>query len=128
MKTLAELSKETTNYLAMNEGTSEFDMSINNISRTVIQAMKEEKGNCFLGKINLYGEEREKEYKLIEYTGQMVYNFEYAFCIPCYDTELERMINERNKAEYTGTKDDSIRVKKIMERINEIGGEYLFWA
>jgi hypothetical protein len=127
-KTLKELSKETINYLRLNEGTSEFDMSINDISRNVIAAMKAEFGNCFVGKINLYGEERKKGYKLVEYTGQIIYNFEYSFCLPCYDAELERMIDERDKAEYTCTADDYIRVNAITERIYALKGENLFWS
>jgi hypothetical protein len=128
MQTVKELSNETNNYLRYNEGTSEFDMSINDISRATIAAMKNESGVCYVGKINLYDEERKKEYKLVEYTGQKVYNFEYAFCLPCYDAELERMINERDKATYTGSTADMIRVKAITERIYAVGGKYLFWA
>lgn len=128
MESLKELSEKTSAYLIENEGTSEFDMSINDISREVIAAMKAEYGTCFLGKVNLYGEERKKEYKLVEYTGQMVYNFEYGFCLPCYDAELERMINERDKAEYTGTSDDSKRVSAIVDRIYSLNGKNLFWS
>ena len=128
MKTLVECFKETTNYLIENQGTSEFDMSINDISRETIQAMKNEFGTCFLGKINLYGEERGKEYKLVEYTGQKVYNFEYTFCMPVHDTELERMITERDHTPYTGTKDDYIRIEAITKRIYSVGGENLFWS
>lgn len=128
MESLKELSQKTGEYLIENQGTSEFDMSINDISRQVIEAMKAEYGTCFLGKINLYGEERKKEYKLVEYTGQMVYNFEYGFCLPCYDSELERMINERDKAEYTGTSDDMKRVSAIVDRIYSLNGKNLFWA
>jgi len=139
METLKELNKETNDYLIANEGTSEFDMSINDISRKTVAAMKNESGTCFVGKINLYGEERKKEYKLVEYVNKphidlkenecnFLYNFEYSFCIPCYDAELEKMINERDKAEYTGTQEDSVRVTAIIDRIYAIGGKYLFWA
>ena len=128
MKTVKELSKETNDYLRANKGTSEFDMSINDISRQIVESMKNEKDVCFLGNINLYGEDRKKEFKLTEYTGQKIYNFDYSFCLPCYDAEAERMINERNKAPYTGTSDDSVRIEAITERIYSLGGKYLFWA
>lgn len=128
MTTLQQLSKETTAYLTFYEGTSEFDKSINDISRETITTMKKEYGTCFVGKINLYGDERKKDYKLTEYTGQKIYNFEYAFCIPCHDSKLEELITERDRAEYTGSKDDFKRIDKIMNRIEELKGVNLFWS
>lgn len=127
-KTLKELSNDTFNYLNENQGVSEFDKSINDISREIIFAMKQEKGTCFLGKINLYGEEREKDYKLIEFKGQKICNFSYEFCLPCYDSELENMINKRDKAEYEGTDKDFVMVTAITERIHKLGGRNLFWS
>jgi hypothetical protein len=138
MKTVKELSRDTNEYIILNKGTSELDMSINDISRNIVDAMLKEKGICFVGKVNLYGEERKKDYKLCEYKRNInhidlkenqcnfVYNFEYDFCLPCYDKEIERMINERDKAPYS-TRDISL-IKAITERIYEIGGKYLFWA
>lgn len=127
-KTLKQLSNDVFNYLSENEGVSEFDKSINDISRDTIVAMKEKRDVCFLGKINLYGEEREKDYKLIEYVGQKIYNFDFEFCLPCYDTELETMINNRDKSEYEGTGKDYELVTAITERIYKLGGRNLFWS
>ena len=141
-KTLKELRKETTDYLVANDGmTSEFDMSINDISRDKADAMYRENNKvCYLGKVNLYGNERKEEYKLVKYTPEKVhqtltedersfiYNFEFAFCIPVYDAELEKLINDRDKAKYTGTADDAVRVEKIMDRITALNGINLFWA
>lgn len=127
-KTLEQLSNDTFNYLHENQGVSEFDMSINDISRETIEAMKRENGVCFLGKINLYGKERESEYKLTEYTGQLICNFEYEFCLPCNDSELEKMINNRDKVEYEGTTKDYGRVIAITNRIHAVGGRNLFWS
>lgn len=127
-KTLEQLSNDVFNYLSENEGVSEFDKSINDISRDTIIAMKEKHGVCFLGKINLYGEEREKDYKLVEFTGQKIYNFGFEFCLPCYDAELETMINDRDKSEYEGTGKDFKMVTAITERIYKIGGRNLFWS
>jgi hypothetical protein len=127
-KTLKQLSNDVFNYLSNNEGVSELDKSINDISRDIINAMKDKYGICFLGKINLYGKEREKDYKLVEYVGQKIYNFDYEFCLPCYDAELEKMINDRDKAEYEGTGKDYKLVTAITERIYELDGRNLFWS
>lgn len=128
MKSTDDLKKDTNDYLKLNGGVTEYDMSINDISRNMIFAMKAEKGVCFLGKVNLYGEERKEEYKLTEYTGQKIYNFEYSFCLPCYDEELEKMIDNRDKAVYTGAITDSVLVSAIIDRVEKIGGINLFWA
>jgi len=128
MKSTDDLKKDTNDYLKLNGGVTEFDMSINDTSRNMIFTMKAEKGVCFLGKINLYGEERKEEYKLTEYIGQKIYNFEYSFCLPCYDEELEKMIDNRDKAVYTGTITDSVLISAIIDRVEKIGGINLFWA
>jgi hypothetical protein len=126
--TLKECSELTTKYLITHGGTSEFNKLINDVSRETIKAMKRECGTCYLGKINLYDNDRKKPYKLVKYTGQKIYNFEYCFCLPCYDEEVERMIEERDKAPYTGTAEDSRRVEAITERVQQIGGKHLFWS
>lgn len=129
MHTLKELSTMTTNYLVHHGGwTTEFDKSINDISRAKIKAMNNEHGQCFLGKVNLYDDERGKDYKLTEYKGQKIYNFDYAFCIPCHDSQLEEMITERDREPYTGSKNDSKRIDQIMNRIEELGGHNLVWS
>lgn len=89
---LHDLDIFTNEYLKLhrnNGGTSEFDTSINDISRAKIKRFKIEKGACFLGNINLYDKEREKlDVKLVPYEGQVIYNFEYAFILPCHDDEI----------------------------------------
>lgn len=129
LKTLQQCRNETANYLVRNDCmTTEFDKSINDISRDTIAAMKNENGACFLGKINLYDDERKKPYTLVEYTGQKVYNFEYDFCLPCHDRQIETMIEERDKAPYTGTAGDRSLVEGIINRINELNGRNLIWS
>jgi hypothetical protein len=124
MTTLKECSRATMRYLIENNGTSEFNMVINDISRETIKAMKRENGTCYLGKINLYDDD---SFKLVEYTGQKVFNFEYAFCLPCYDERIEQMIDERSKAPYNN-KEDLKRIEAISERIQQLNGDYLFWS
>ena len=125
---LKECSQAITKYLIGNEGTSEFDKSINDISRETIKAMKRETGTCYLGKINLFGDERKTPYKLVNYTRQKIYNFEYCFCLPCYDKQIEQMIDERDKAPYTGTADDCKKVEAITNRVQQLNGKHLFWS
>jgi hypothetical protein len=124
--TLKECRQKTAEYLIANDGlTSEFDMSINDISMEKIKAMKRECGTCFLGKINLYDGD---SYKLVEYTGQKIHAFEYCFCLPCYDEQIEKMIDERNKAPYTDTTHDGKRIKLIVDRIQQLNGHHLLWS
>ena len=129
---LQEIKKAGTAYHMMhidNGGASEFDMSINDISRAKIQAVSELWQEVWLGHINLYGKDRHGGRAIMEkWEGELVYNFEYAFCIPCHDAELEKLISDRDNAEYTGTTDDWNRIEAIFTRIEALGGETLAWA
>lgn len=128
---LKELDKETGEYLKLHwseGGTSEFDMSINDISRAKIEEASKVWPEVWLGKVNLYGDERAKTYELVKYTGQKIYNFDYAFIVPVKDQELENLINSRDKSEYTGTNADSVWVKKIFNRMDEVNTIHLIWA
>ena len=126
--TIAELERETTEYLQLHEGMpNEFDQSINGISRKKIDAMKNQYGSAFLGKVTRYAEDKGKPY-LCEYLGQKVFNFEYGFVIPEYDEELIRLIKEREFSPYEGTKKDAVLVARIMLRIERLNGVCLFWA
>jgi hypothetical protein len=110
-------------------GTSEFDMSINDISRAKIAACAEIWPEVWLGHVNLYGDDRHGGKAIMQkWEGELVYNFEYAFAIPGHDAELEKLIRDRDDAEYTGTTDDYKRVDAIFARIETLGGETLSWA
>ena len=121
---LEELSKEATAYFMrhrMNGGASEFDSSINDISRAIIHAFHLEHGKCFLGKVNLYDKEREN---ITEYQFTV-----YAFVIPRPDEELLRLIIEHNLPKETFNSQDTWnRVKQIFTRIEQIGGVSLTWS
>ena len=128
---LKELDKETGEYLKLHwseGGTSEFDMSINDISRAKIEEASKIWPEVYLGKVNLYGDERQKTYEMVKYTGQKVYNFEYSFIVPVKDPELEKMIDNRDKSVYTGTSADYIMIKEIHAKMESIGGINLIWA
>jgi hypothetical protein len=127
--TIKDLNKETYEYLKCNEGwPSEFDMSINDISRRMIQAVKDQYDQAWLGCVNLYEDDRKKEYNLTEYTGQKIYNFEYTFVVPCNDQGLVDLIVKRDRTPYTGTKDDRVLVDQIMGRIESLNGQHLIWS
>jgi len=108
---------------------SEFDTDMNVITQEKIKLFPElnNNGQCYLGKINRYTEDKGKPY-LMPYDGQRVFNFEYGFMIPVYDEKLVELIRDREHAEYTGTKDDFRRITEITDRIQELGGIHLFWV
>lgn len=130
-KSLETLESLTGKYLQVHwseGGTSEFDPSINDISRAKIDAARELWGACYLGKVNLYDDQRGKPYRLVEYTGQLVYNFEYSFVVPVNLRELCELIEERDRAPYTGTREDFTRIEEIHALIEKLGGTQLIWA
>ena len=57
-----------------------------------------------------------------------VYTFEVAFVIPEEDQRLHDLLKGREDAPYTGTAADWVWVTKIINRIEEIGGEHLSWC
>jgi len=130
MKTLQEIKEIEFDFIKKLGGywnLTEFDKCQNTITRCIIRAFKQERGQAWLGNINRHGINK-PPYELREYRKGMVYNFEYGFIIPCHDQALIDLIVEREKAPYTGTKDDIPRVDAIMERIYEIGGMSLIWV
>lgn len=106
----------------------ETDSDLNDACRKVISAIHNENGECWLGKINLYGDERHGNTPYIwKWDGGLVYNFGCAFVIPKFDQELETLIRERDDAVYSARVDYE-RINKIMDRIKELGGVHLFWT
>lgn len=127
---LDTLETLTGKYLQRNGGwPSEFDFEINQISRAKIDAALELWGDCYLGNVNLYDDARGKPYRLTRYTGkETIYNFAFSFAVPTLAPELCRLIEERDRAPYTGTRDDYARVEEIHALIEKLGGIQLIWA
>jgi hypothetical protein len=122
---LQELNQAAGDYLKLhwnNGGTSEFDQSINDISRSMIKAFKQEHGQAFLSSINHYPDEPEKI--MVEYTGQMIYNFEYVI-VTVYDQHLADLIREyrTKKLPFIGE-----WVEKVSARVQKINGVFLIWS
>lgn len=100
--------------------------SLNDHQRDLIAACALEWGEAWLGRINLYADTRQLPI-LWKWDGGLVYNFGASFVIPRHDAELERLIRERDEADYTGTAGDMPRIEAIFERINALGGHTLIW-
>jgi hypothetical protein len=107
----------------------EADNDLNDACRSLVAAIAAEHGEAWLGLINLYGEKRHGASPYIwKWDGSTVLNFSCAFVLPRHDVELERLIRERDDAEYTGTSADAVRVDAIFKRLEEAGGHHLFWT
>ena len=121
--TLKQLKYSAGEYLLRNRGTSEFDMSINDISREMLDAARREWGKVYLYNVNLY---KDTPRDWTEYTGQKVYNFEYRIMSPVPDQELKEMILQRDQS--PRLRGDMPRLNEIFDRIKFIGAEVLNWA
>ena len=128
MKTLAEIQAGKHAYVKGVGGwfeVGEGNWRLNKFSRAKVRAFKRERGEAWLGNVNLHHNTKPNFQK---YERGMVYNFQAHFVIPCDDTELKALIQERMDAEYTGTKADGDMVDVIFERIDAIGGIFLNWV
>lgn len=106
----------------------EADGDLNDANRALIAAMAEH-GECWLGKINLYGDERHGAVPVMwRWDGSLVHNFGCAFAAPRHDEELVRLIRERDDAPYEGARKDLERIEAITKRLEEVGGVHLFWT
>jgi hypothetical protein len=105
----------------------EADETINNLSRFVIDAMQQEHGEAWLGKINLYND-GDRARPIWKWEDETVYNFGASFVMPRDDQVLRDLILARDAAEYTTAVDDMERLDVIMDRIVEVGGITLVWT
>jgi hypothetical protein len=124
MKNLSELKNIENDFIRSHGGIlniTEFDQKQNTISRNKIRAFKSEYGTCFLGKINRFE-------GLKEYTGGMVYNFEYDFCIPEYDNKLVEMIENYNNPKPLNSKVIMNEINHIFNRIEKLNGITFRWV
>lgn len=109
----------------------ENDWHLNNASCNLVEAMISEHGaNVRFGRINLYTQEDKEKpiWSPKEKNQAERWVFGACFVLPKYDAEIERLILERDRSEYTGTKDDFQRVNKIVNRIKDVNGVLLHWS
>lgn len=97
----------------------------NQKQRHIIRKFRQEHGRAFLGIINRY--EKGPQHWMWEYMRGIVHNFECAFVSPRKDAKLEKLLEERYTAEYTGTLEDAKRLNTIFARMDKIGAVVLAW-
>lgn len=108
---------------------NEADETYNDMNREQIAAFKEKHGAEFLGNINFYGDDRAavvagEKNVYEEYVGQMVYNFECDFCVPCADEALAEIIRAWNTP---GRPLALSEITHITDKIEALGGINLIW-
>lgn len=108
----------------------EADQGYNDLNREIIEAARKAYGKIYLGNINYYDRQRERivadaEDVFKEYTGEVVYNFGYCFCVPKKDMILRDLIRSWNGAEKTNVVAKA--PEQIIDRIDEIGGFSFIW-
>ena len=128
--TLEELNLLTFEYIRLhwdNGGRSEFDQSINDISRAIIDRYREKHGQCYLGSINRC--DGSEEPFLIPYTGQKVCNFQYDILVPCRDETLAGLLEEHNTGKEVFDSDAARKcINAISKKIEKLNGIQLFWS
>jgi len=116
---LASLIEESDEYFGRYGVYIEEDHRINDISRSIVDLMADHYGKVYLGIVNDYKKDSDRIY---EYTGSLVKNFEYNFVIPVHDDKIVSLLKSWNK-------DNDVDVlSSLMNRVNSIGGSWLWWA
>ena len=133
MNTLQELNTASTNYIREhwdNGGSSEFDNSINAISRAKIAAFHKLHGKIWLVKVNRYDAAEKAKPLLIPYSGQKIYNFSFSFAVSVYDQTLISLLQEYEKP-LAGGYNGKIRmaqIENIFNRADELKCIFLQWS
>lgn len=120
MLTVNEAKAAEMEYLRVWGRPNEADFSLNDISRTLIQAMAAEHGGqAFLGAFR--GTEG-----LVPYQGQKITNFQFDFCVPTKDPVLGELLQCRAQERPPLTQ--SCLFDMIYERVAALGGHWLLWV
>lgn len=105
---------------------SEFDQSINDISRAKIKAMYKENGSCWLYKLNKW---ETTDPDVWEYKGQKVYNFSCSFITAQRDDLLAQMVIDYNQPKEVHNPKASWRqINEIFDRVKEVKGIITTWV
>lgn len=129
----ADINEKVKHYFAINGGMpTEFDMSINDMSRDIIRRLDEVYGKCYLIKLNLYGDESgdrnaiSQQYQVGETYN--AFNFCAAFASPMITDEIIDLIHLRDTSEYRGPSQDRVVVESIFSTLEALGAQSLHWA
>jgi len=120
--------RENALFRSYNGRIPEANEELNDMQREKIAAFYESQEKAYIGKINYHGKENEtltEDTVFVEYTGQMIYNFEVDFIVPNVDAKLAEMIVRWN-GKIQSPKINL--VKSIFGRIDRIGGLPLTWS
>ena len=118
---IEQLNKQATDYIIRHRnsgGSSEFDTSINEISRAKIAVLKTTWKNVFLYKVNVFPYDVYKDH-IQEYTGKKIYNFSCDFALNHENKELLAMME--NPMGYAA-------FEKMFEMAGELGAVFFQWA
>jgi hypothetical protein len=103
----------------------EADQDIGAASQAVITEMVYVHKEPWLGLINRHNKVVPR---LRPWYTDIAYMCSSSFIIPAFDRELDDLMRNREQAEYTGTRDDAVRLRAIYARVAELGGEILIWT
>jgi len=132
-QTTSDINRSIYRYLKEHGGqTTEYDMSINDLSCKLIEHINRIYGKCYLIKLNLHGKEggrRDaicKEYQTGE--NYNAFNFCACFASPMITDEAIDKILLRDTSKYQGMEKDRAVVDSIFSQLEELGAQVLHWA
>ena len=105
----------------------EADDDVNRTARDVIRAVYMLHGEAWLVSLNWPPKGRAK---VRSWTpgDEETYNFCADAVLPCDSPKLRKLIEERDAAEYTGTREDAKRINIIYAEIYRVDGQVLLWS
>lgn len=115
MRTIAEVLEAERCYFTIWGRPTEVDMSINDLSRELVEVMAAAYPAVYLGNLTGSG-------SLVPYEGQLIHNFEYGLCVPVDDPMLKELL-----CRYSD-RPDMVTSDAIFTRLMALGGHYLAWA
>lgn len=97
---------------------------LNDRSRLMVAAYRNEHGAAWLGKANADSDLGGDDRTLWEWDGSTVYNFGACFVLPAYSEEVDRLIREYREGGLAGMYG---RAERLFRRVEELGGSTLLW-
>jgi hypothetical protein len=95
----------------------------NEAVQAAVAILRKVSGQAWLGLIN----RKAGAPFLREWRGERLFEHDADFVLPRYDAELDAMLHQRYRGEYSRAGDRG-RLIAIQERIEWLGGQYLCWS